>query len=171
MTVPLVILAILSAVGGVINLPGVQSLEKWLEHTLGAVTPTAVILPLVLVTLALSVLGFYLGWYVYGRRPLKRGQPDPLQVRLGPVFTGMNRKWYVDEFYNAILIEPYNRLCVVLAQGVDLGFIDALGNGLGAGTRAISAGLRRIQNGFVRSYALVMLLGAVVLLGYLIFQR
>jgi NADH-quinone oxidoreductase subunit L len=171
LTVPLVILAILATVGGALNLPGVHSLETWLEHTLEGVTPVELNVPLALVALGLAVLGLYLGWLLYGRRPLKRGQTDPLQVKLGPVFTGMAHKWWVDEAYNAAIIEPYKRLCAFLAQGVDLGFIDALGNGLGSGTRAVSAALRRLQTGFVRSYALVMLFGAVVILGYLIFQR
>jgi NADH-quinone oxidoreductase subunit L len=58
----------------------------------------------------------------------------------------------------------------VLDLRVDQQFIDAIANGLGELTKHISSGLRRLQNGFVRSYALAVLAGVVVILGYLILK-
>ena len=46
-------------------------------------------------------------WFIYGRNPLKAGQPDPLKKPLGPIFTGMENKWFVDELYQAIIVTPY----------------------------------------------------------------
>jgi NADH-quinone oxidoreductase subunit L len=58
----------------------------------------------------------------------------------------------------------------VLDLRVDQQFIDAIANGLGNLTRGASARLRRLQNGFVRSYALAVLLGVVIILGYLLLK-
>ena len=58
----------------------------------------------------------------------------------------------------------------VLDLRVDQQFIDAIANGLGNLTRAASSRLRRLQNGFVRSYALAVLLGVVIILGYLLLK-
>jgi NADH-quinone oxidoreductase subunit L len=53
---------------------------------------------------------------------------------------------------------------------VDQQFIDAIANGLGNLTKRISSSLRRLQNGFVRSYALAVLLGVVIIIGYLLLK-
>jgi NADH-quinone oxidoreductase subunit L len=112
----------------------------------------------------------------------------------------MENKWYVDELYQAVIINPFARISKFLAEVIDEKFwhdwfheqviagtynwlssialdryfdqrgIDAIANGLGAWTQSLSGTLRRIQNGFVRSYALSVLLGVVVILGYLIFK-
>ncbi|MCL4562471.1 MAG: NADH-quinone oxidoreductase subunit L [Chloroflexi bacterium] len=170
MTLPLVALAVLSVIGGALNLPGVHTLETWLEHTIGGLQPAEFILPLALLALAVALLGIFLAWSLYGRSPLKHGQVDPLSKTLGPVFRGMERKWWVDEFYGKLVIGPYHALAGLLAQPVDQGVIDAAGNGLGTLTQGLSAWLRRVQTGFVRSYALAVLAGGVVILAYIIFR-
>jgi NADH-quinone oxidoreductase subunit L len=83
----------------------------------------------------------------------------------------MERAWGVDAAYSAVIVGGYQRLAEFVANPVDLGVIDALGAGIGALTRGLSGGLRKVQNGFVRSYALMMLLGVAVFLGYLLFIR
>jgi NADH-quinone oxidoreductase subunit L len=119
---------------------------------------------------------------------------------LGFLFTGMENKWFVDEIYAAVLLKPYGAVARFLADvvdgrfwhdwfhekviaglynfvsktvldlRVDQQFIDAIANGLGNLTRRLSASLRRLQNGFVRSYALAVLFGVVLILGYLLFK-
>jgi NADH-quinone oxidoreductase subunit L len=213
-TVPLMVLAVLSVIGGAINLPWSQSLEHWLEHTLGvyaaaAHEPTgwvavswAGINPfIVLSATAAAVIGIYLGWRLYGRRLLAGGQPDPLES-LGSVFKGMERKWFIDEAYKFLIIRPYVRFSGFLAdkvdgafwhdwfhervvaagyiwfshalleRRVDAGFIDGLvvNRGLAAGTKRLSARLRIWQNGFVRYYALTVVIGVVIILGYLLLR-
>jgi NADH-quinone oxidoreductase subunit L len=170
-TVPLVILAVLAALGGALNLPGVNTLEGWLALTITGLEPGAFIFWLALLALALSIAGLWLAWAIYHRAALKVSDADPLSRYLGPIYTGMQNKWWVDAFYTAVFVEGYRRLADFIANPIDLGFIDALGAGLGSATRSISSGLRRVQSGFVRSYALVMLLGVVVFFGYLIFTR
>ncbi len=206
MTVPLMILALLSVVGGGLNLPGVHTFTDWLEHTLeevhaGAFDPTVAITSTVL-----AVIALLLAWWIYSRRyqrlqelpPAKRPD-DPLRSILGPFFTGMERKWWVDElywaffvdryidlsrflaftidwrfwhdwFHDSVIAAGYNGLSRILAQPIDLGVIDGFANGLGRFFAWLSSHLRRVQTGLVRNYALVVFIGVVVMLGYLILR-
>jgi NADH-quinone oxidoreductase subunit L len=211
-TVPLMVLAALSVLGGVLNLPGVHTLTNWLGHTIEAVEHEAAVAPwlavswggfnplLALLTLILALIAIYISWLIYGRKPLETGQKDPLKRPLGFIFTGMENKWFVDEIYAAVFLNPYAAISRFLAEvidwrfwhdwfhdkviagtynffsktvldlRVDQQFIDAIANGLGNLTRRASAGLRRLQNGFVRSYALAVLLGVVIIIGYLLIR-
>jgi NADH-quinone oxidoreductase subunit L len=203
-TVPLMVLAGLSVLGGALNLPGVGTFTSWLEHTYerfelhlhhGEFNPLVAITSTLLALVAVG-----LAWLLYGRRTLAKGQSDPLKRILGPIFTGMKNKWWVDELYWAVILNPYISLARFLADvidwafwhdwfhdkviaasyqwlshtGLDLWFdqrgIDAIANGLGDGTKALAARLRRIQTGFVRNYALSVFIGVILILGYLILQ-
>ncbi len=170
MTTPLVILAVLAALGGLLNLPGIQTLNRWLAGTIAGLEPGQFILPLALAALAIALLGLWLAWALYRRGYSRMSDPDPLRRILGPVYTGMENRWWVDQAFNLIFVGGYRQLAGIFANPIDLGFIDAVGIGLGSATRAFSGWLRRIQTGFVRSYALMMLLGVVVFLGYLILR-
>jgi NADH-quinone oxidoreductase subunit L len=202
MTVPLMVLAVLSVVGGALNLPfeGFHNLGHWLGHTIGEVEGLPLNLPVAGISTALALLAILVSWFLYGRNPLKAGQIDPLKKPLGFVFTGMENKWFVDEGYFALIINPFKKLSAFLADVIDWRFwhdfvhdtvilgtynwlseialneyadqkgIDAFANWLGTATQSVSATLRKLQNGFVRSYALSVLLGVVLILGYLIFK-
>ncbi len=201
MTLPLVVLAILSAVGGGLNLPfeGFHNLGHWLSYTLGEVESLPLDLTVAGVSTLLALTAIFVSWLLYGRTPLQAGQIDPLK-RLGLVFTGMENKWFVDEGYFAVIINPFKKISQFLADVIDWRFwhdfvhdtlivgtynwlstialdhyadqkgIDAFANWLGTATQWISENVRKIQNGFVRSYALAVMLGVVLILGYLIFK-
>ena len=169
-TVPLVILAVLAAFGGVLNLPGLQWLETWLAHTFGTVAPSQFVWLVALGSLALGLVGLAIGWLIYGRTPVKVGKPDPLKKPLGFIFTGMQNKWFVDEIYNFLIITPFNALAQFFAGPIDLGSIDRVANGLASGTQAVAGGIRKFENGFVRSYAFWMLLGLAAIMTYFILR-
>ena len=170
-TAPLVVLAVLSVLGGALNLPGSHLLETWLEHSLYGVHAAHFIWGVALTSLAVALLGLFSGWRLYGRKPLSApDQPDPLSRPLGPLFRALERKWWVDELYQAVIVRPYNGLAEFLAQPVDQGVIDGLVNGLGALVRSTAEVWRRIQNGYVRSYALTILLGVVLVVTYLVLR-
>jgi NADH-quinone oxidoreductase subunit L len=200
MTVPLILLAVLSVMGGFINFPGVNTFTKWLGHTLGheLAHPGEFNVTVALISTALAVLAIYISWRIYGKQPLVAGQPDPLKARLGGVFTGMEHKWWVDEFYDAIIIQPYRRLAAFLADVVDwrfwhdwvhnsliargfrglahflaepfdLGVIDGIANGLGSLAKGLGKGFSLLQSGYVRNYALMVFFGVVLMIGYLVF--
>jgi len=199
MTVPLMVLAALSVLGGALNLPGLHTFTGWLEHTLN-VHPGEFSFQVAIVSTILALLALFISWLLYGRNPIKVGQVDPLKKPLGFLFTGMENKWFVDEGYWAVFVDRYIDLSYFLADVVDWRFwhdwfhekiiaasyvwlsnialnryadqrgIDAIANGLGNATKSLSAGLRKVQNGFVRSYALSILLGVVLILGYLLLK-
>jgi NADH-quinone oxidoreductase subunit L len=169
-TIPLIILAILSAVGGLINIPGNYALEHWLEHTIAELHPGTFVPPLALFALALGIVGLVIAWLVYGRRPAARPPvSDPFFERMPLVFMPLAARWWVDDFYNNTVVRGYRSFASFLAGPVDEGLIDGIVNGFGFLSRAASQLLRQLQTGFVRSYALVVLLGVVVIMGYLVF--
>ena len=202
MTVPLMVLAVLSVAGGALNLPfkGFHQLGHWLEYTLGEVEALPLDLQVAGISTALALLAIFISWLIYGRNPLKAGQPDPLKKPLGFVFTGMENKWFVDEGYGVLILTPFKKLSQFLADVIDWRFwhdfvhdtviagtynwvsevvlsryadqkgIDTFFNSWGSFTQWLSGNVRRIQNGFVRSYALSVLLGVVLILGYLILK-
>ena len=170
-TVPLIILAVLAALGGLLNLPGLHWLETWLEHSLAGLSAGHFILWVALLSLAVALLGFWLAWSIYARKPRQKpAEPDPLAAPLGDIYRGMERKWWVDEFYRAVLLRPAAWLANLLAGPVDQGGIDGAVMGTGRLTRLAAPGLSLLQNGFVRGYALVMLLGVVAILTYLVLR-
>jgi NADH-quinone oxidoreductase subunit L len=202
MTVPLMFLAALSILGGGLNLPfkGFHQLGHWLEYTLGKIEFPPFDLTVAGVSTLLALTAIFISWLLYGRTPLKAGQPDPLKKPLGFLFTGMENKWFIDEGYFVVIITPFKKLSQFLADVIDWRFwhdfvhdtlivgaynwlssialdryadqkgIDAFANWLGAVTQELSESIRKVQNGFVRSYALAVMLGVVVILGYLILK-
>ena len=168
-TLPLAILAGLSVLGGALNFPGVHTLETWLSHTLGEVEPAHFNWLVAGISLALALLGLGLAWLTYARKK-ETSKVDPLRSKLGPVFTGMEHKWWVDELYQTVILNPYKAFALFMAEPVDLGVIDRIGGGLAAGTRALAEGIRKTQNGYIRTYALWMLLGLAVIMTYLFFK-
>jgi NADH-quinone oxidoreductase subunit L len=165
-TLPLIILAVLSILGGLLNLPGVHTLESWFAHTIGEGEPSKFIWLVAGISFALALLGLGLAWIVYSRKSTKEFV-DPLKKALGPVFAGMERKWWVDEFYGALILNPYQAFAQFMAEPVDLGVIDRIGGGLAAGTHTLASGIRKLQNGFIRTYAFWMLLGLAAIMTYL----
>ncbi|MCF6278320.1 MAG: hypothetical protein L3J16_06195, partial [Anaerolineales bacterium] len=178
---------------------GFHNLGHWLGYTLGEAESLPFDLGVAGVSTLLALLAIFLSWLIYGRKPLTAGQPDPLKKPLGFFFTGMENKWFVDEgykavfidryvdlarffavtvdwnfwhdwFHNSIIFRAFTGLARFLADPVDMGFVNAIADGLADMVKRSSEGLRRIQNGFVRSYALSVLLGVVAILGYLLFK-
>jgi NADH-quinone oxidoreductase subunit L len=198
-TIPLMVLAGLSVLGGALNLPGVHTFTHWIEHTI-EVHAGEFNLQVAIVSTVLALAAIFISWLLYGRKSIEVGQPDPLKRPLGFLFTGMENKWFVDEGYWAVIVDRYVDLANFLADYVDWRFwhdwfhekviagtyiwlsnvglnlyfdqrgIDAIANGLGNATKNLSASMRKIQNGFVRSYALSVLLGVVLILGYLLLK-
>ena len=179
---------------------GFHNLGHWLEFTLGEVELLGLDPTVAGLSTLLALAAIFISWLLYGRVALKQADRDPLKKPLGFVFTGMENKWFVDEAYKAMIVDRYTDLCRFLADVIDSRFwhdwfheklivgtynwfsntglnyyadqkiIDAFANGLGRTTKYLSASVRRIQNGFVRSYALSVFLGVVLILGYLILK-
>jgi NADH-quinone oxidoreductase subunit L len=107
------------------------------------------------VSVVLALAGIAVGWVVFRRRPLLE------MPRL------LENKYYVDEFYDAALINPIKTGSREgLWRFFDVGVIDGIVNGVGRGTSELGSLLRYLQPGFVRSYAAIILLGALAVVGY-----
>jgi NADH-quinone oxidoreductase subunit L len=169
-TTPLVILAILSALGGLLNFPGVYTLEKWLEHSLEGIRPLEFSLTTALLSLGVALVGLLLAYLVYGRKPAAQPQQaDPLAGN--PAYIPVEAKWWADEINQRLIVRPYRWLGDFLAHAVDLGVIDNISAGLAWLMQSCGDLLRKLQTGYVRSYALMVLFGVVFILTYIIWTR
>jgi len=169
-TIPLMVLAFLSIAGGALNLPGVHTLEIWLSHTLGEGEPAKFIWLVAGISLLLALLGLGAAWLIYSRKPKTVKEADPLKGPLGFIYKGMEHKWWVDELYQAVVLKPYKALSDFMANPVDLGVINRAGDGLADVTRSAAKGLGKLQNGYIRSYGLWMLLGVAAIMTFLILR-
>ena len=168
MTWPLIVLALLTVVTGwVVGIPS------------GDATPfarfLAPVFPLgeghhggiVLLILSFVVVagGFAAALYLYKLSPIAAatiGQPRT------PAHAFLLNAWYFDRLYDRAIVRPLHALSAFAARVIDVGLIDGLVDGVGRAVVAGSAGLRRVQTGYIVNYALTMLAGAVVILAFLL---
>jgi NADH-quinone oxidoreductase subunit L len=169
MTIPIMILGAMSLVGGWLLIFG-GGVQHWLTPSVGkpieagvhTISPVVLTL-LTLVVMALGVLG---GWVAFGRQPI----PIEAPVGVSPVTTLSRQKLYADRFNEVVLMRPGQWLTRALVFFDNRG-VDGVVNGVAAGFGGGSARLRRLQTGFVRSYALSMLAGTVAVVAVLLAVR
>jgi NADH-quinone oxidoreductase subunit L len=198
MIIPLQILAVLAVIGGFAGLPQVLGggnwLGKFLESSTGSHHPDlAAGTEIVLMILAagLGLLGIYAAYVVYVK---KNGVPAERFVqRFKTLYKLLYHKYFVDEFYNGVIVAGVMKLGTALAR-YDLGIIDAIVNGIAALTRKISSlsisfdahiidgavngigtayrffstGLRKLQDGCVYNYALAIVMGIVIIISFVV---
>jgi NADH-quinone oxidoreductase subunit L len=145
-------------------------------------------------------LGIFFAWAVYSRGRIDAYAPDRLAGLPGNLFSYMNRGWLVDELYQQlfvkpyywltvrvawavdwqfwhdfvhdnVLVEPFRATAAFLANPIDLGFVDGIVNRLAKLIQGGSGELRRVQTGYVRNYALSILLGVVAVLAWLVLRQ
>ncbi|MGY1749172.1 NADH-quinone oxidoreductase subunit L [Modestobacter sp. SYSU DS0511] len=165
MTAPMVLLAV-GSVGAGFLLVQVFPLAEWLAPVFGEPAEGAhVVAPAVvgLVVTAVMAVGVLAAWLLVGRREV----PTTAPARVSPVVTAARRALYADTVNEALLMRPGIWLTRALVF-LDNRGVDGLVNGTAAALGGSSARLGRVQTGFVRSYALGVLGGAVVLAGALV---
>jgi NADH-quinone oxidoreductase subunit L len=177
---PLLILAGLTAIGGLINFPGLHFLATYLQPALDereVIFDTGRIIGqvvLAIITLGLAAGAGYSGWYLYTRpfaQRIKLGKDDPLLRYLGDLWRGAEIGWGFDWFYQRVIIRPYRETSTFLREVVDQqGIDDILVDGPGRLVGRMAQSLRGAQSGFIRSYALMFLVGVIVVLGYFVFR-
>jgi NADH-quinone oxidoreductase subunit L len=181
MSIPLMILAGLSVVGGFVGIPRSLLGGNWIEHWLAPMFSLAnsklMIVEhevvwgeyaLMVVSVAVAALGIYAAWTVY----LKRTDIVSLITqRYHKVYTLLLNKYYVDEIYDASIVNPIVNISdKILWKGFDVGVIDGLING-SAGLVALTAQwLRKIQSGLAQNYAVIFIGGIVFILTWLILK-
>ncbi|MGH2739897.1 MAG: NADH-quinone oxidoreductase subunit L [Actinomycetota bacterium] len=166
MTIPMALLAVAAAVGGALGVSATSGgIQAFLDPVLGAdvVHPAQGLTEGTLVAIATSVavVGILVGWLVYGS-----GRVDwrALRERFGGVRRLLARGWYIDDVYGALIVLPGKAASAFLAYVFDQRVIDGAVNRIGEAFTRLAAVGRRVQSGFVRTYALAFLLGVVALL-------
>jgi NADH-quinone oxidoreductase subunit L len=170
MTVPLVVLAVLTVVAGwALGVPSDHGTR--FARFLAPVFPVedahhggVVAYMLMLLSVVVVVAGIVLAWYMYITTPAR---PETMGQARTPLHAFLSNAWYFDWFYDRAIVRPYFALCAFLAR-FDLAVIDGLVNLAGRTVVAWAGGVRRLQTGYVVNYALTMLAGAVALVGFLL---
>jgi len=110
-------------------------------------------------------LGVAIWFYI-----LQPGLPARVAQSQRPLYLFLLNKWYIDELYDAVLINPTKRLARLLWRGGDLGIIDGFLNGVAMGIVPFFTRLAgRAQSGYIFTYAFAMVIGIVVLITWMVF--
>jgi NADH-quinone oxidoreductase subunit L len=179
MTIPLVILAFLSIIGGYVGIPhslgGANSFEKFLSVVFKEASEQAHVAHLSLSTeyfvmilsIAIVVVGILTAYRFYISHP---NVPRRLAEKYKGTYTVLLNKYYVDELYARLIVNPLLNLALWCWRFFDARVIDGAANGSAFLVGWISAVIRKFQTGYVRNYALSLVLGVVIILGYFIFR-
>jgi NADH-quinone oxidoreductase subunit L len=177
MALALVVLAIGSIAAGYLGLPAVVGGSNWFEHFLEpsfgvpAAEEAATHGPeglLMLVSSAVAALGIGIAMYFFLKN---RRAADRLADRFVGVRELLLNKYYVDEVYDAAIVQPMRIVSdQALWKVVDIRLIDGAVNGVAETVGGSSEVLRRVQSGSVRTYAASLLFGVVLILGYYLWR-
>lgn len=179
MTIPLMVLAVLAVVGGWIGMPHIFGVtnyfEAWLEPVISAKpaaaadmltsagSDTSMELMLMFATIILVGLAIFAAFKIYNKNPKVA---DSLADKFKTPHNVLLNKYYVDEFYGAVIVRPLIYFSLFLWKIMDVLLIDGLLNGLAKLYEGISETMRSIQTGRVRSYATVFVIGVFILIAY-----
>jgi len=177
---PLVILAVLSTIGGWVALPALFQGPDYFSNFLGPVFGRAESvdaageiaahhLELILagVAVAAALIGLAFAYWLYLKRPEKA---DGLAKSMHGAYTTLLNKYYVDELYAAVVVKPLMWISTnVLWKVADVGAIDGAVNGIATGATAIGDASRHTQSGNTRSYAVWVVVGAFVVIAVIFF--
>jgi NADH-quinone oxidoreductase subunit L len=174
MLLPVLTLAALSIFGGLINLPikGLDFLDQWLEPVFRSVEqphPSSFAEGFALegIAVVFALVGIGIGLMLY-RRGLRNAAQDPLAEHTGSLAPVLGHAYYLDEGQAAFFGGPGRATAEFLDEDVDQRVIDGGVIGIARLVRGAGDGLRHVQDGLVRRYALGILLGAVALLLFLL---
>lgn len=166
MVVPLVVLAGLTVVGGLLNLPfeGLKFLAVWLAPVLEGVEEIHVDsfglgFALSTVAVVLGAAGIAFAYRVYSRAT----GDDPLRARLGGVADFLERGWRFDWLYETVIVKPGRRALEVASTRFDLGIVDGAVNGIARAFQLGGEESRKVQSGYVRRYAFAVFAGTTLL--------
>jgi NADH-quinone oxidoreductase subunit L len=191
MIAPLMVLALLSIVGGWVGIPasmgGHNEIGSFLRPVMTASVTNQVRqlspsesaqleterggerneeLLLAGTSVLVALIGFYFAWLLYYKSP---GLPDKITAKIHGIYLLVLHKYYVDEGYGQLIVKPLLALStVVFWRGIDQGVIDGLVNGAGSASKGIGGELRRIQSGNIRSYAAWVAIGGAAVIAYMI---
>ncbi|WP_243374324.1 NADH-quinone oxidoreductase subunit L [Geotalea sp. SG265] len=188
-TLPLMVLGFLAVVGGYVGIPKVigevfGGIPNLFEHYLEPVFriseefakehvqvtahhSAALEWGLMGTSVLIAVVGISIAYALYIVSP-------SIPAKFTAAFPGLHRavynKWYIDELYDLLFVNPCKALGRFLWKGFDVVIVDGIVNGVAKVTMGFSGVLRHVQSGFVHNYALTMALGMVVIVGFYLFR-
>jgi len=173
MLVPLMVLALLSLVGGLVGIH--NGFEHFLEPVFGSEFPKAITeghgnteLLLMGISVLFSLAGLVVAYVLYVSKPYL---PQKIASSLGAFYEAVLNKYYVDELYAKIFVKPLvDGSTAILWQGVDRKVIDDTVNNAADGAKHVSDEVRRMQSGNLRSYAGWVAAGAAIVIAYMVYQ-
>jgi NADH-quinone oxidoreductase subunit L len=182
MTVPLIILAVLSVVGGFIGFPVIEGANKFAEFLAPVFAPPAGFskaheavhhavsfeVAMMIVSLIIAGLGILLAYRMYIKNP---ALPNRLAERFKAPYEILVHKYWVDEIYNFLFVRFFLWISTVFWRFVDDLIVDGIVNGVAALFRGGSEMFKRLQTGNVQNYALSILIGIVLIVGYFLIQQ
>lgn len=156
MTTPLIVLAVLAVVAGFVNTP----FNEWLGHWLtGQDHEEAANWTVIILSTLAGVLGIGLGYLIYLKRTIPR---DIVSGKLPWLYTLLNRKYFIDEIYDTIVVKPLRGLGYIL-ELIDIYIIDGIVRLIAFTVVSLGRLGSRLQNGQLQSYGVIMLLGMLIL--------
>ena len=168
------VLAVLAIFGGVIQIPGVDEVVTHFLDPVFEDSPLAAIHPSVsdswfglAIGGLISLAGIAIAWYAYRVRP---ELPGKLEARLRPVHTLLVNKWYFDEAIDFLVVRPALAIGRFANRVFERFVVDGIVTGTQGTIRGGSGFVRAVQSGFVRSYALLLLVGFAGLALYFLLQ-
>ena len=171
MTIPLVVLAVLSIVGGFIGIPeifihGGDRLSQFLSPIIGTQNKLTVSHATEYLLMGLSTI-LIIATILFARNKFTKYQPTT-ESELGKL---IENKWLVDELYNKIIVNPINQLARVLNDVFEKSGIDAVVNGVGKVVHYSSRQIRLLQNGLVGNYILLMIISMIIIFTFQFFLK
>lgn len=195
MTIPLMVLAFLSVVGGYVGVPhvlgGANHIHQFLAPVVGGAEPAkahagfsllseawaageasgghsaALELFLMALSVVIALIGIGIAYFLYLKNPVL---PRMLAERWRGLYRLVSNKYFVDEIYQVLFVDSLKRLATGLWKGFDEFIIDGTVNGTAYFIGWISAVMRKMHTGFVQNYALSIIIGGVVLAIYYIMR-
>ncbi len=178
MKIPLIILAVLSIIGGYIGLPKSLGGANWFEQFLAPVFhhgetalhtkhDLSTEYTLMALSIAIALFGLFVAFRFYVKNP---ALPERLKQRFSLGYRVLLNKYYVDEFYGAAIVKPFINLALFFWRFFDVRIIDGLANGSASFVGWASQIFRKLQTGYIRNYALGFSLGVIILLALVLFS-
>jgi NADH-quinone oxidoreductase subunit L len=173
---PLMVLAFFSVVAGFAGIPEAWWGHNWIHHFLGPVFahgqeagPAAAHAAhglermMAVLSVLIALAGWGLAYLMYIKNP---ALPGKLAASFGGLYRAVLNKWYMDELYDAVIVNPCKRFGTFLWEFIDASIIDGIVNGVAAVSNFFGERIRRAQTGHVENYALFFVIGVVVILGF-----
>lgn len=178
-TIPLMVLGFLAVVGGYIGVPAVLGGSNHFHHFLDPVFGASLKLnaieahgthateyALMGISVAIAVIGIFVAWTMYIKNP---ELPAKFTTKFAGAYRVIFNKWYIDELYDFMFVNPCKKIGTFLWRGFDVKVVDGVVNGVGWVAKGIGSGLRYTQSGYLHNYAVAMVVGVVVIVGYYVF--